>query len=408
MSHIFHHPNGIYSLVIPDDWQHEMRGSSVIFSKGGDLEGAMVVSCVAPPLGQSPDPIGFIQDFVEKKLPPEGDEARIVDLASTKQGIRIAYTRYHARRDHWRIWVLSNQDRLLFVTYNCAPTLKGNQDAVVDGMIASIQLPKLSPQPLLRPSRHPQPGILTNMLGISGHSIPCNLPQFDVATTRILSALQALTSADRAVLEDQLDEQDASLRTYYLERRLNEDVGSVGIVTLAYGNKQGYSLGCKLLWSGLSHETDALTVHMDRLWDSERWCVLYAYDQDDHSLQNLTTLMMLEDFGLVRDQVELINRFGIVDEIDTRGNPGYTLNHDGLLWSVQWLSYWSARAQEKMFTTPPRKFPAGVEVKDLGQGAIRVRLSEKPGRFDDVEFHKRQLECRRGLPFAAPFRLRED
>lgn len=253
-------------------------------------------------------------------------------------------------------------------------------------------------KPLLKPARHPHPDMLCNMLGFCGRSLPCDPAKYQTAITRILAELCSLSSSERYGIEQSLDRQDASLTTYFLERQ----GASIGLVTLAYGNKRGYSLTGKLLWSCLPL-IDAVVESMDSLWNIGQWSVLYAYDQDDYSLQNTTAVPGMQHWGLDREQLHFVTRFGVVEEIDPRGNPGYMLDHDGLLWSVQWLNYWSKQAQEQMLTAPLARLPEGVERQELGASAVRIRLGEKPGRLDDVAFHELQLECRHSLPFRPPF-----
>src|SRR5262245_9046292 len=99
MSVRFRHPNGIYELSVPDNWQHEVRGSSVIFSNANKGGGAVVVSCLAPPAGEPSDAKAFILDFVAKKLRPEEGptkdcDVRIVELRSQNANIKTIYTSY--------------------------------------------------------------------------------------------------------------------------------------------------------------------------------------------------------------------------------------------------------------------------------------------------------------------------
>lgn len=141
MWQMFDHPNGIYSLVLPPGWKQELRGSSAGFSHSDGSKGAITVSCLAPPAGQDANPIAFINDVVRTKLPPdEGQVGAIVECPCASQAVRIAYCNYHCKRDYWRIWIVSRADRLLFVTYNCDPSLKGLEDKTVDHIVSSIRL----------------------------------------------------------------------------------------------------------------------------------------------------------------------------------------------------------------------------------------------------------------------------
>jgi hypothetical protein len=158
-----------------------------------------------------------------------------------------------------------------------------------------------------------------------------------------------------------------------------------------------------LFWSCLPAAIETVVSHIDGVWLKAPWTVLYAYDQDDFALQNTRSVPGMELSGLDRDQVDIVLApGGVVEEIDTRENPGFFLNHDHLFWSVQWLNYWSAHSQHRMFGELPAQLPTGVSVKSLPHSALRIRLSEKPGRFDDVGFHQTQLKFRRRAPFRLP------
>ncbi len=242
-------------------------------------------------------------------------------------------------------------------------------------------------KPLLRPARPAHRDLLTNALGITGCARIEGLAGFKSSAERILTALGSLTSSDRSCLDEELCGTDTLLRTYNLESRRDGTMTCAGIVSLAY-NQQSFSLGARIEWSHLPIDIEAVTRFTDRLWRLDEWLVLYAYDQDDFSVQNTTSVPGMEHWGIDRDQVEIINRSGLGNEIDTQANPGFMLNRDGLLSSVQWLNYWSAAALGRMFTAPPEDFPAGVEISHLDEGAIRMRLGVHPGRIDDIDFHK--------------------
>jgi hypothetical protein len=263
-------------------------------------------------------------------------------------------------------------------------------------------------RPLLRPARQPHPETLVDMLGMCGRVEVLGRSGFETSAARLLRELLRLTSSEGYRLEQDMVGRESNLRTYHLEsQRGSGGMGFSGSVSLAHSGQQ-YSVTAKVLWSQVRACISELIDIIDRIWRCEEWSSLYVYDQDDFSLQNIRGVPAMRHCGIDRDQVELINPFGIADEIDTRANPGYLLNHGGDLLSVQWLNYWSSDSQGRIFTEPPRDFPPGVDVSDLGHGSFRVRLSDSPGRFDDVEFHRRQLECRCRLPFVSSFKLPAD
>jgi hypothetical protein len=252
--------------------------------------------------------------------------------------------------------------------------------------------------PLLKPARDPHPDMLSEMLGFYGCSATCDFAVFQSTTNRILEELRSLTSTSSSDLEQRLVSGSGSLLTY----SLGTSAAPVGSVTLSYN--RGVTFDGKILWSSLPEIEDVVTS-LDKIWRTAEWAVMYAYDRDDNSLQNTTSVPGMHYWGLERGQLNFVTRFGIVEEIDPRGNPGYMANCDGVMRSVQWLNYWSKEAQGQMLAKPIPALPAAVEVHDLENGALRIRLGERPGHFDDTGFHELQLECRRLVcfqPFSCP------
>jgi hypothetical protein len=255
-------------------------------------------------------------------------------------------------------------------------------------------------KPLLAPARPPHPEILHKALGMSGlfHSNTFALHR-DVSGL-VLKHLGSLSLAHRPELEESLEEPGRNwLRTYVLTAS-DRNTGNVTFACNSVGGRYCTTMRTMLFWSCLPADIEAVVSHIDEIWSQAGWSVLYAYDDDDYRLQNHASVCGMEMYGLERDQVEIALAVGgVVEEIDTRANPGYFLNHDGLFWSVQWLNYWNEDSQREMFGELPAELPDGVSVKHLGHGAVRVRLAEKPGRFNDLRFHDTQLRFRQLVPF---------
>jgi hypothetical protein len=152
-----------------------------------------------------------------------------------------------------------------------------------------------------------------------------------------------------------------------------------------------------LCLNALPENAEHIVCGADTIWEAGAFAALYAYDEDDFSIQNLPCRYGMERYGLELEQVEIFERVG-VEEIDTRYNPGYFDNVSGLHVSVQWLNYWSEAAQEEICRSDVLELSDIAEVREIDdRGGVRVRLAERPGRYDDVEFHTKQLEVRRRL-----------
>jgi hypothetical protein len=177
---------------------------------------------------------------------------------------------------------------------------------------------------------------------------------------------------------------------------------NTGNLTFACSARDGSfwtSITAALYWRFLPESIEDVVRGIDVIWGHGGFSVLYAYDYDDFRLQNTTAVPGMEHSGLIREQVDFVKRFGVVEEIDTRANPGFFVNSEGLFWSIQWLNYWSAEAQRRMFGGLLENLTDEVQRTSLEAGAVRVRLLDRPGRFDDVQFHQRQLRFRHQFPF---------
>src|SRR5713226_5111159 len=208
-------------------------------------------------------------------------------------------------------------------------------------------------KPLLKPTGQPHAELLKCGLGISAVASIVGVDDFETSVPRILAELKAISSADVVTLEERDDQPKTRWRTYVLS------IGdtNTGGGSFSFAGQDNFTMRALLNWSFLPHETDEVVAFVDRLWHCAAWRTLHAYDADDNSLQNCTMVLGMENWGLARDQVDFINRYGIVNEIDTRANPGYFLNHGGFYWSVQWLNYWSREAQTHMLAHLPHSLP---------------------------------------------------
>jgi hypothetical protein len=254
-------------------------------------------------------------------------------------------------------------------------------------------------KPLLKPANSPRPTALLRQLGMGASTFRWrDRTEAEGYERRIVQALQQMVGLDKLTLHtEQEGHLDSFRRVYELEDPCHPGVchGSASFAYMAIQDQKGCFDAC-LFWNAIPEDVEDVVRRIDAIWCAGSFDALYAYDEDDLSLQNVTGPIHMQDYGLDETQVEFVKK-GPVTEIDTRENPGYFENRNGLHVSVQWLNYWSAEAQRMMFGGSLPQLPSGVEVADLGAGAVRVRLAKRPGRFDDVAFHKLQLECRRCL-----------
>jgi hypothetical protein len=115
------------------------------------------------------------------------------------------------------------------------------------------------------------------------------------------------------------------------------------------------------------------------------------------AVQNMDMPFAASQYGITENQYTIVQR-GPVGEIDTRGNPGYVSYEDGKPISLQWLNYWNAEIASRIVGNRRGLLAKIGKITDLERsGGLQLRLAKKPWSFDDVEAHKKQLECRRVL-----------
>ena len=251
---------------------------------------------------------------------------------------------------------------------------------------------------LLKPAESPPPDLLHRQLGLAASTFKWRDRQEAVARkSSILARLQALVGSDKLTPQAAHGGVGDSFYEVYELDSASSGIcyGSASFTYMPLQQQKG-SLGARLSWEAVGQDVDRTVAAIDAIWRDGSFSGLYAYDEDDCGLQNMTMPFGIGHWGIGEEQITVVRQGG-VDEIDTSHNPGHMVNRDGLIVSVQWLNYWDENAQKVLFGGRPGRLPTGVDVADLGDGAIRVRLGKTPGRFDDVKFHERQLETRRCL-----------
>jgi hypothetical protein len=254
--------------------------------------------------------------------------------------------------------------------------------------------------PILKPNGRPDPDILVKRLGLSASS--CHWPTrkiFEARVADVIAQIQRLTKSPSVSKCSEHSGEDYKTYVVYVLENAGASRDYDGTVSFAFGGDEvgRASIKATLPWASIVLDTYELVKTLDELWGASSLDTLYAYDEDDYIIQNLRIPIAMAFHGISDSQVEFVKK-GPLTQIDPQSNPGYWVNEGGLHKSIQWLNYWSMRAQKLLFGGPiPRTVPAGVELRDLDEGAVCFRLAERPGQYDDVAFHQLQLDCRKCL-----------
>lgn len=135
---------GWYRLNLPDGWQVDADETPVaIYHPDG--AGALQVTAEAPrplPPGGKIDVFLMLRAFL-KQTGVEFDET----LASRSFGGGLDRASYEYAADSpedgrilWRSWMVTNHDLVVFLTYACREEDQDQERALVDAIVASIQL----------------------------------------------------------------------------------------------------------------------------------------------------------------------------------------------------------------------------------------------------------------------------
>lgn len=131
MSKVYNHPNGTFSLALPDDWDHADRKATTAFFQPDTGVGAMNISAMVPAKGVV-DPAHIVLEFTPTTI---RSAVQVTHLESAVPG---AYAEYQFNGDAWRVWVLGGRTRVVVVSYNCQVRSKGIEDHTVDQIIQSL------------------------------------------------------------------------------------------------------------------------------------------------------------------------------------------------------------------------------------------------------------------------------
>lgn len=254
-------------------------------------------------------------------------------------------------------------------------------------------------KPLLRPARSLHPEVIIQKLGVGATTFKWNDQEtFDRSRTNILRVIRDLVNAPGIFVRQEERTRGGSFMGTYEFNVVGKSGERHGSACLGYlpRQKQNGCLTLTLLWSSLPSDIECVVGAIDDIWHTGDFDCLYAYDALDHAMQNMEMIDGMEVYGLDPQQVECRPDVGI-EVIETRYNPGYEEYRAGMLVSVQWLNYWSARAQGATLGDPRSSLPSGVELTTLPDGCVSLRLGKSPGRCDDVTFHELQLATRKAL-----------
>ena len=254
---------------------------------------------------------------------------------------------------------------------------------------------------LISPSKRPHQDVLTNSFGMSGIADLGVGQNPETVRDQILSKLSILTGSEKVSLEESTEDDTSNLWRFVLEKGTGSQIsyhGKALITSKRTSDKVTMSLSVSIPWISVPSDVEKLVQTADGIWSLAAWRTLYGFDEDDVTIQNYNSPSGMEYYGIDPSQVRMDKDQMGWELIYTAENPGYMFNREGFIVSIQWLNYWSLDAQMRLFKKTVTEIQHLVGIVSLEHGAVRVRLSKTPGRFDDEAFHRLQINAKVYLP----------
>jgi len=135
---------GWYRLTLPDGWEADEDESPVaIYHPEG--AGALQLTAETPrplPPGGKIDVFLLLRAFLKQTGVDFIEEGA---TRTTERGLDRAFYEYAAESPEegnvvWRSWMVTNHDIVVFLTYACREEDKDRERAIIDGIVASLEL----------------------------------------------------------------------------------------------------------------------------------------------------------------------------------------------------------------------------------------------------------------------------
>lgn len=126
-------PDSLYSLALPKSWRSEMDSDCITFYSSVDGNGALQISAYQTDSPQSP------VDCLNEYLADEKINARIFHRKGNGRAT-VAGSSFERKGLLTELWMITNGDVFLFVTYNRASNRDKTACLVIDRIIRSIEL----------------------------------------------------------------------------------------------------------------------------------------------------------------------------------------------------------------------------------------------------------------------------
>lgn len=115
---------GWFSLKLPDGWRHRQEGSVIgLFNEDSGV-GAIQMSCIKR--NQASDPkaseaVELAKDFARQRGWDVADGQIAAQRVAGSPAAEFTFTEYGDATAFWHVWHIAEQERAVFITYNCAP-----------------------------------------------------------------------------------------------------------------------------------------------------------------------------------------------------------------------------------------------------------------------------------------------
>ena len=140
MTRKYTEPSGAYGVAIPRDWEFSLGKSALAIFRSVDGVGAINVSSfVKTPLAPAQASSIMREILAGHRIDAEPQPIALSNAANA------AFVQYEKGDFWWRAWIIVIGNRVVYATYNCRQSHKGEEDASVDEIVASIRDPENDP-----------------------------------------------------------------------------------------------------------------------------------------------------------------------------------------------------------------------------------------------------------------------
>lgn len=130
-------PNGIYEFILPNGYEVEADGETIVICDNDKGSGAIRISCYKIPDNYPFEIEAELKDFISSI---DNNYNKLGDLGIKLLNPKHAFSEFSAHEYFWRVWVLFRRPHAVFITYNCLKNEQDREKEKIDGIMKSFRI----------------------------------------------------------------------------------------------------------------------------------------------------------------------------------------------------------------------------------------------------------------------------